>query len=63
MEARRRTAAGTDDFTSWLEELGESVKPLTKSLHEIDFYFMSLPELKHKLIEVTERTEVVNALK
>ena len=63
VESRRRTANREDDFTNWLVEFGEPVKPLIKSLHEIDFYFMSLQELKQKLINVSERSEVINALK
>lgn len=50
IEARRRTEKSTDDFSQWLEGFGEGVEPLLNSLRNIDFYFMSLPELKEHLL-------------
>lgn len=63
VEARRRTENHEDDFTNWLENFGDSVRPLIQALREVDFYYMSLSELKQKLVELSRRTEVVNALK
>lgn len=60
VEARRRTENGSDDFSNWLGEFGDIAQPLIDTLHEIDFYFISLPELKQKLIEATSRTELVD---
>ncbi len=50
IEARRRTEKSIDDFSQWLEGFGEGVEPLLSSLRNIDFYFMSLPELKDHLL-------------
>lgn len=53
VEARRRTKSGEDDFTAWLLETGEDVSELLKSLHQIDFYFMTLSELRTTLTAIT----------
>lgn len=51
VEARRRTENNIDDFSVWLSDKGESTRPLIKALSEIDFYFLSLNELKQTLID------------
>jgi hypothetical protein len=51
VEARRRTEHGADDFSVWLSDKGEQVQPLIKALTGIDFYFLSLSELRKTLIE------------
>jgi hypothetical protein len=51
VEARRRTDNNVDDFSVWLSDKGESTQPLLKALSEIDFYFLSLTELKQTLID------------
>ena len=50
VEARRRTENGSDDFTVWLSGFGQGPEELTEALKGIDFYFMSLPELKEHLV-------------
>ncbi|MBN1213644.1 MAG: hypothetical protein JXA92_13815 [candidate division Zixibacteria bacterium] len=60
VEARRRTPHKTDDFTTWLMDYGNGVEPLLKSLRGIDFYFLTLPELKQKLINAVQ---LVNPVK
>jgi len=50
VEARRRTEGRVDDFTAWLSEFGSGVDDLVRTLAEVDFYFMSLPELKKHLV-------------
>jgi hypothetical protein len=50
VEARRRTDTGADDFTAWLEGFGDGTEPVISALQQIDFYFMSLSELKETLI-------------
>ena len=55
VEARRRTKGMVDDFTAWLIEFGDEVRPLIKELAEIDFYFLSLSELRKILVEVSNR--------
>jgi len=52
VEARRRTEGGTDDFTAWLAGYGDSTEEMRHSLSGVDFYFMRLPELKERLINV-----------
>lgn len=51
VEARRRTEFGLDDFSMWLSDKDEDVEPLIKALSEIDFYFLSLSELRQTLID------------
>jgi hypothetical protein len=53
VEARRRTENNVDDFTAWLVEFGDTTKPLIKDLAKIDFYFLTLTELRKTLIGVT----------
>ena len=59
VEARRRTPEKTDDFTTWLLDYGNGVEPLLKSLQGIDFYFLTLPELKQKLINAVQQVNPV----
>ena len=49
VEARRRTEQGVDDFSAWLVGFGDSTQPLIDALRDIDFYFMSLPQLRAQL--------------
>ena len=53
IDARRRTPDKTDDFTFWLQMMKEPPRDLLFSLSGIDFYYMSLQELKEALITVT----------
>ena len=53
VEARRRTKGMVDDFTAWLIESGDEVRPFIKKLSEIDFYFMSLAELRNTLVALS----------
>ncbi|RKX24427.1 MAG: hypothetical protein DRP45_08215 [Candidatus Zixiibacteriota bacterium] len=50
VEARRRTENHKDDFTVWLSGFGSGTEGLIEALGCIDFYFMSLPELKACLV-------------
>ena len=52
VEARRRTNGMGDDFTVWLSEFGDEVSPLLDTLKAIDFYFLSLKELKNTLVAI-----------
>lgn len=54
VEARRRTKTGADDFTVWLHDFDAGVDELRSTLEDIDFYFMSLPELKAHLVDVVQ---------
>jgi len=62
VEARRRTENRTDDFSAWLVDFGEGVAPLLEALHGIDFYFLTLPELKQKLITSLQQVRPVRNL-
>jgi hypothetical protein len=56
IEARRRTENYTDDFSLWLEGFGRGVEPMIESLRSIDFYFLTLPEIKESLIAALNRS-------
>ena len=51
VEARRRTKERTDDFTVWIKGFGKGCESLLNALAEIDFYFMSLSELRQHIIK------------
>lgn len=53
IEARRRTAEKTDDFTAWMQMLEKVPVRLIGILGNIDFYFLNLAELKSMLIKET----------
>lgn len=64
IEARRRTAENTDDFTAWLQTLESPPSKLIEIFADIDFYFLNLGELKKTLIEKTvnlEESDLYNA--
>ncbi len=54
LEARRRTTDRVDDFTFWLKFLDNTSQELINALSSIDFYFLSLTELKNMLVETTK---------
>jgi len=49
LEARRRTPAGTDDFTLWLQDFKDQWNDLLQDLKTIDFVFYSLGELRQEI--------------
>lgn len=53
IEARRRTEGFSDDFTVWLKEFKGSFTGLINRYREIDPYFISLTDLKQKVITTT----------
>lgn len=53
IEARRRTDNHVDDFTAWLRGFEEQPTELIACLAGIDFYFLTLYELKKRLIDAT----------
>ena len=57
VEARRRLPQKTDDFSFWLECFGEETRPMREALSRIDFYFLSLAELKTELVRATRLPE------
>ncbi|NOY14513.1 MAG: hypothetical protein GXP51_12910 [Deltaproteobacteria bacterium] len=58
VEARRRTAGGLDDFSSWLAGLAEETTNFVRGLNGIDFYFLNLRELKRELVGLCRLEEV-----
>lgn len=52
IDARRRTPNREDDFTFWLKEYGGDFGELLDKIKLIDPYFLSLPEIKMKLVEL-----------
>ncbi len=50
IEARRRTPNGVDDFSAWLHEFGDEHDDLIKAFRGIDFYYLTLRELKNAII-------------
>lgn len=54
IDARTRTAQKKDDFSVWLNNYGDSYKPLIDAIQSIDPFFLSLPELKKELINVIQ---------
>jgi len=54
VEARRRTDEKCDDFTAWLMGFDNGIEPLAKALASIDFYFLTLSELKSTLIQTVD---------
>ncbi|MEW6412792.1 MAG: DUF5752 family protein [Candidatus Zixiibacteriota bacterium] len=54
IEARRRTESRVDDFTAWCLGFGKGCEELIGALKSIDFYYLTLPELKKTLIDTVE---------
>lgn len=51
VEARRRTDGGLDDFSAWMKEFATETGPIREALAGVDFYFLTLSELKRTLIQ------------
>lgn len=51
VEARRRTPDRVDDFSQWLRDRGDAPAGWLDALGRLDFYFMSLAELKTAVAE------------
>jgi hypothetical protein len=52
IEARRRTADRADDFTTWMRKFDQPPQELISQFNRIDFYYMTLHELKARLLEI-----------
>ncbi|MEW6218363.1 MAG: DUF5752 family protein [Thermodesulfobacteriota bacterium] len=50
LEARRRTRAGSDDFSAWLTDAGPAYQPAVEALHGIDITFFTLAELRAEVV-------------
>lgn len=53
IDARSRTQEKTNDFSIWLNMFGDRYQTLSEEIQEIDPYFLSLPQLREELIQVT----------
>ena len=51
LEARRRTPDRVDDFTFWMMFFEDKPESIINALAQVDFYFLSLSDLKQVLIE------------
>ena len=58
VDARRRTANRSDDFSEWLKGFGDSYNRLLEQIAALDPYFKSLTELRSQLSQIFE--EYVN---
>lgn len=56
IEARRRTPNRVDDFTAWCSGMGDECEKLINALKGIDFYYLTLPELKKALVKAVKGT-------
>ena len=53
VEARRRTENHTDDFSAWLAEFGDESQEIIEALAGVDFYYVSLKDLRTRLVRAT----------
>jgi len=62
IEARRRTPDKSDDFSAWLDGFGSGTESLRGALEGIDFYYLTLPDLKKTLMQALQsaRAEVTD---
>ncbi|MGW8207469.1 MAG: DUF5752 family protein [Syntrophobacteria bacterium] len=54
VDARRRTANRSDDFSEWLKGFGNSYNRLLEQIAALDPYFKSLTELRSQLSQIFE---------
>jgi hypothetical protein len=57
VEARRRTPEKWDDFSAWLAGFGAGTEPFLEALRSIDFYYLTLPQLKQTLLDTLTKVE------
>lgn len=48
--ANLRPPKNADDFSAWLAQFGEGTAPIISALKGLDFYYMTLPELKTEIV-------------
>jgi hypothetical protein len=54
VDARRRTANRSDDFSEWIKGFGNSYNRLLEQIAALDPYFKSLTELRSQLSQIFE---------
>jgi hypothetical protein len=52
VEARRRVPNGVDDFRAWMERINSQIAELRERLAAVDYYFVSLTELRERLAQI-----------
>jgi Family of unknown function (DUF5752) len=52
IDAHRRTPEGMDDFQAWMVNFGERYADLAAQLAAVDPYFVTLAELRQKLVDI-----------
>jgi hypothetical protein len=58
IESRRRSGYLNDDFSIWLKLFGNSTARLVDDLRHIDYYFLSLQDLKREIIHVVKAAAI-----
>lgn len=63
VDARRRTPEHSDDFSAWLAQAGDHHAPLLAALRREDCYFVTLDELRGRLVALLheERARLAQA--
>jgi hypothetical protein len=59
LESRRRHPVGVDDFSAWLQETGDEFHPYIEAIGAIDFYFLTLKQLRAEIHRVLTEIEVM----
>jgi hypothetical protein len=57
VEARRRQKLGLDDFSTWLSSWGKAPSELLKELHGIDVHFLTLEDIRERVLAAVRRHE------
>ncbi len=52
IDARRRNERHLDDFQNWMKDLPADYSEICHGIAEIDPYFSTLPELRHRLVTI-----------
>lgn len=52
IEARMANGRRKDDFSVWLSSLADTPDDLVKSISDLDFYYMSLDEVRSRLVQL-----------
>ncbi len=55
VESHRRPPIHVDDFSAWLTGFGAETQEMIRALQQIDFYFLTLTELKQEIIKALNR--------
>ncbi len=59
IDSRRRSGTYNNDFSKWLRTFGSSTSELIDALRQIDFYFLTLKDLKRELTKAASQLALV----